>query len=249
MGTPLYLCQDGIDIQHAVRNLSQWMANPTKLALKGVKHVVLYPKVTDSYGLLPPYQISNNSKLDELYGRDSNGRLTKMVVAFSDSDWAVSARTILLNGRMVTSWGSTQISIALWSCKREYFASAGAAEALYVGRLWEFMTINETSIYVITDPSSGKPFSRCLGVGRFKHVDLKHLWRQKTLKDRLLQMETRTNFMNVSDIGAQKLNTVRRLFLMFLIGMIGLTMTFANLCPWETKNLINICKEKCWEKT
>ena len=68
-------------------------------------------------------------------------------------------------------------------------------------------------------------------------MDLKHLWMQKTLKDRLVQMETLTNFMNVSDIGAQKPNKVRRLFLMFLMG-IG---EFANLYPWEGKNLINIC--------
>ena len=41
MGTLLYLSQDRSDIQHAVCNLSQWMARPTKAAMDGVRHLAL----------------------------------------------------------------------------------------------------------------------------------------------------------------------------------------------------------------
>lgn len=41
LGTLLYISQDRIDIQHAVRNLSQFMAKPTRLAEAEVRHLIL----------------------------------------------------------------------------------------------------------------------------------------------------------------------------------------------------------------
>ena len=54
LGTLLYISQDRVDIQHAVRNLSQSMAKPTRRAEVEVKHVILYLKRTENYGLLLP---------------------------------------------------------------------------------------------------------------------------------------------------------------------------------------------------
>ena len=42
MRTLLYISQDRIDIQHAVRNLSQWMLMPTRRTMDGVRHVIPY---------------------------------------------------------------------------------------------------------------------------------------------------------------------------------------------------------------
>ena len=199
MGTLLYLSQDRVDTQHAVRNLSQWMSQPTKPALDGVKHIVPYLSGTSTYGLLLAYQVPSTSKLEEIHGKETNTHTGERVEAFRDSDWAVdksntmrrrhsiSSGMVFVNGRLVTAWSRTQRSIALSSSESEYLASASAgAEALYIGRLWNFLTQRETEVGVITDSSSGKAFTQRLGVGRIKHVDVKFLWLQKAVRDGLL---------------------------------------------------------------
>ena len=50
MGTLLYLSQDRIDIQHAVRNLSQWMSRPTRRAMDGVRHLIQFLMTTLKIG-------------------------------------------------------------------------------------------------------------------------------------------------------------------------------------------------------
>ena len=67
MGTLLYLSQDRIDIQHTVRGLAQYMSRPTVPADDAVKHLVLYLKGSEEYGLLYPYERRSDSKLDMPY--------------------------------------------------------------------------------------------------------------------------------------------------------------------------------------
>lgn len=52
------------------------MSSPTKEAVKGVQHLILYLKGAASYGILLPYaEEDKRSKMDELYGK------------FSDAHW------------------------------------------------------------------------------------------------------------------------------------------------------------------
>lgn len=85
MGTLLNLCQDRIDIQHAVRHLSQSMSKPTKVSEDGLKRVI---KGTGNYGLLMPYHVSGNSKLEEIMQRQCGDGAPQRVEVFTDSDWA-----------------------------------------------------------------------------------------------------------------------------------------------------------------
>ena len=131
-------------------------------------------------------KLEETSKLEEIHGKEMNTHTGERVEAVSDSDWAgdksntmrrrhsISSGMVFVNGRLVTPWSRTQKSIALSSCESEFLASASAgAEALYIGRLWNFFTQRETEVSVITDSSSGKTFTQRLGVGRIKHVDVK----------------------------------------------------------------------------
>ena len=54
-------------------------------------------------------------------------------------------------------------------------AVGGAAEGIYIARLWRFLTNKD----VITDSSSCRAFSERQGVGRLNHIDTKHLWLQQ----------------------------------------------------------------------
>eukprot|EP00435_Cladocopium_sp_Y103_P051699 s1657_g16.t1 len=83
MGTLLYLSQDRVDLQHAVRHLSQFMAKPTTAAEAGVKHAIQYLKGTTELGILLSYNVQK-SKLDE----PDRGYAGDLVEAFTDADWA-----------------------------------------------------------------------------------------------------------------------------------------------------------------
>ena len=191
MGTLLYLSQDRVDIQHAVRNLSQWMS--------GVRHLVLYLKGTPTYGVFLPYMVASNSKLEKIHGKSSNYFNGERVEVFTDSDWAgdrsnterrrrsVSSRMAFVNGRLATSWSRTQKSIALSICKIEYLAAAGGgAKRLFIGRLWHFLVHKDVSIALMMDSSSGKAFAQRLGIRRMKHI-VKFLWLQKVCERAVAQ--------------------------------------------------------------
>jgi hypothetical protein len=53
-----------------------------------------------------------------------------------------------------------------------------------------------------------------------KHVDVKFLWLQRCVKEQLLTMESVGTLFNVADLGTKKLNKLRRLFLMYLMGIV-----------------------------
>ena len=88
LGTLLYLSQDRPDVQNSVRNLAQFMSNPTKEAVKGIQHLILYLKGTESYGILLPYVRKDFSKLNELYDKHNEVEDGHVLECFTDSDWA-----------------------------------------------------------------------------------------------------------------------------------------------------------------
>ena len=84
LGTLLYVSQDRVDVQHCIRNLSQFMAQPTKQAEAEIKHVILYLRRTENYGLLLPYQKYRSKKSEILCQvQDADGP-----DYLEDSDWA-----------------------------------------------------------------------------------------------------------------------------------------------------------------
>eukprot|EP00913_Durusdinium_trenchii_P016912 g15900.t1 len=228
LGTLLYISQDRVDIQHAVRNLSQFMARPTQRAESEVKHVILYLKRTEGYGLLLPH-CNYRSKKAEILGQVEDEGREDLLEVFSDSDWAgdkssanrrrhsVSSVFLFLNGCLVTSWSRSQKSIALSSCEAEFLVSAGGvAEAIQVKDLWQFLSRRPVLIKAVTDSSSCRAFAERLGVGRLKHIDIKYLWMQLEIKKDTMVMEGIPTLLN---IGTKRLTRQRREFLMYLIGI------------------------------
>ena len=215
LGTLLYVSQDRVDVQHCIRNLSQSMAQPTKKAEAEIKHVILYLRRTENYGLLLRYQ-KYRSKKSEILCQVADADGPDYLESFTDSDWAgdkssssrrrhsVSSVQMFLNGCMVTSWSRSQKSIALSSCEAEFLAAAGGtAEALQVKDLWIFVSRREVMIKAITDSTSCRAFTERLGVGRRKHIDIKYLWMQLEVKKETLVMENIPTLMNVSDLEAE----------------------------------------------
>ena len=231
LGTLLYISQDRVDIQHCVRNLSQFMACPTKKAEVELRHLILYLKRTENYGILLPYTKYKSKKAEVLRGQDDCGGQDVLEV-WTDSDWAgdrsskqrrrhsVSSAMLFLNGGLIAAWSRSQKSIALSSCEAEFLASAGgAAEALQLKELWKFLSKREVAITAITDSSSCRAFAERLGVGRLKRIDTRYLWMQLEVKKKSLRMEGIPTLWNMADLGTKRLSRQRREFLMHLIGV------------------------------
>ena len=202
LGTLLYLTQDRIDVQHGVRNLSQSMSSPTRASEASLKHLILYLKRTENFGVLLPYMTDFRRKQDQVHGDETPGS-EHYVEVYVDADWggdqssaekrrhSISSCLIFVNNVMVMvqSWSRSQKSIALSSCESEFLALiGGAAEGLHVGKLWEFISGKKPKVYIYTDSSSCLALTQKLGVGRVKHLDAKTLWVQAMTKNGELEV-------------------------------------------------------------
>ena len=230
LGVLLYVSQDRIDIQHAVRSLSRFMSKPTVEAEQAVKHLILYLKGTESYGIRLPYFVGFNTKKNELFGQAEEEKQKPMVEVFCDADWAasenqrhsVSSGMVFIQGCLVVSWSRTQKSVALSSCESEYLSlCAGAAEGLYVKRLLEFVLQDSAVLRLYTDSSSCLGFANRSGVGRLKHLDTRRLWLQNEVKNRTLELQKVPTQLNISDLNTKRLSRKRRRFLMHFASMVS----------------------------
>ena len=78
----------------------------------------------------------------------------------------------------------------------------------------------ETEARIISDSSSCRAFSQRQGVGRLKHINVKHLWLQEKIKECALQMDGVPTVLNIADLGTKRLAKAQRDFLMFLINLV-----------------------------
>ena len=113
LGTLLYISQDRVDIQHCVRNLSQFMALPMQKAEIELSHVISHLKRTENYGLLLPYTKYKSKKAEILGQQDDEGDYD-LLESFADSDWAGDKETFCELSNVVPEWllGERMVEIA-----------------------------------------------------------------------------------------------------------------------------------------
>ena len=207
LGLCLYLAQDRPDIQEAVRVLCTYMGTPTVRALSALKHLACYLKGTMELGVF----LSNcdfGTRLEDHWDDKESSlddRSSFTVECFCDSNWggckttrrSTSSGMVFLNGSMVLSLYKSQSTISLSSCEAELMAMTYmTAEAIMVCNVCKFLLgingreIDSTMDFIVyTDSSSAKALAQRRGVGRLKHVDLRHLWVQACVKQKLLRLK------------------------------------------------------------
>jgi len=134
---------------------------------------------------------------------------------------------VFLNGCLVLSLCKSQSTIALSSCEAELLAMTHmTAEAIMVCNLCRFLlklegreVNSELDFIVYTDSSSAKALAQRRGVGRLKHVDLRHLWVQACVRQKLIRLKKVGTQNNVSDLNTKNLSLARRRFLFGLCGL------------------------------
>ena len=103
-----------------------------------------------------------------------------------DPDWAngherkpTSGGMMMMNGTVVKYWSRAQATRALSTAKAEYYAvSTGAAEALGMQSMMTDLGLS-TQVRVWTDSNAAMTITSRRGLGKTRHVELKHLWLQE----------------------------------------------------------------------
>jgi hypothetical protein len=167
-----YLAQDAPDMQFAAKEICRDMAKPTQESWRKLK-------------ILARFVLEREAVTWRFDWQDEVGLVLSV---FSDSDWAGCRRTrrstsggaVLVGSHCLKTWSSTQAPIALSSAEAEYYAMVEAATRCLGLR----SMLSELGIGVVgaielhSDSSAARSFASRKGVGRMRHLEVRHLWLQ-----------------------------------------------------------------------
>ena len=97
---------------------------------------------------------------------------------------------------------STQVPIALSSAEAEYYSmSEGAAKAIGLKAMLEELGVFvEEPLRLFTDSSAARAFAARRGVGRMRHVEVRHLWLQAMVQQKTIVIEKIAGPTNPADL-------------------------------------------------
>ena len=224
LGLILYISQDRPDIQFPTKTLATYMSRPCVKAMAAVKHLALY-LASNEEGVFDRW---NESELVEPDYRQDRSTITLDI--FSDSSWGDEKSTrksttsgmIFMNGCLIHSICRSQATIALSSCEAElYAANTTMVESIYLYQLIQFLMSDETAVKqrLFVDSTSAKFVVQRSGVGRLKHVSIKHMFLQQLLRQKVFSIHKVPTRINPADLNTKKLSLERRNLLSSLCGL------------------------------
>ena len=200
VGKLQFLCHDRPDLQYSVKELARKLNAPTTGDRKRAKRVLRY------------LQHSRDFEMHLSIDNQCTG-----IKAWVDSDWAgcVTSRKsssggiITVNGFTIMTFSRTQSIVAQSSAEAELYAiSAGACETLYCKSL-----LNEIgftyNIEILSDSKAGRAIAQRHGVGKTRHIEIKHLFVQDLISKGLVSVKKVRSDDNISDIGTKYLDAAR----------------------------------------
>lgn len=147
-----------------------------------------------------------------LYPRRPDSEIVPMLVPM-DSEWAsdrigrmgTSSSQIYLYGAMVSSWGRTQATVALWSAGAESYAlGSGVFEALACRSM--LAALGDSCDIMLQSGSVAGISSQCrLGLGRMKHIQIKYLFLQELIREKTRRVEKIPTAENPADLSTKHL--------------------------------------------
>ena len=212
------------------------MAHPCVKAMAAIKHLALYLDGTADAGILlrkcDAYDTTFDRWSEEEVVEPDFRRDRSMLTldAFSDSSWGDERSTrksttsgmVFVNGCLVLSICRAQATIVLSSCEAElYAANSTMVECIYLHQLAQFLIGSELEVRqrLFLDPSSAKFVVQRSGVGKLKHVEIKHMFLQQLLRRGIFTIHKIPTRMNPADLHTKKLSVERRKLLSTLCGL------------------------------
>jgi hypothetical protein len=189
-----YLAQDAPELQFAAKEVCRDMARPSANSWKKLK--VLARFVLGRRSVCWQFKWQNEADCE--------------LGVFSDSDWAGCRRTrrstsggaVLVGSHCLKTWSSTQAPIALSSAEAEYYAMVEATTRGVGLRamLIELGIVVCGPLCLYTDSSAARCFAARRGVGRMRHLEVRHLWLQEEVNSHRVQLRKVAGEANPADL-------------------------------------------------
>ena len=186
-----YLSLDRPDLQYVSRSISKAMSNPTHEAMRMLKRVGRY--LIGSPRLVQKFPWTQKAE---------------QVVTYGDSNWAgdkkdaksTSGGALYWNGHCLKCWSSTQQIVALSSGEAELYALTKAAtESVGIMSLLSDFGIKVKAI-VLSDSSAAIGIVSREGVGKTRHINVRHLWLQQKVAEKEFEIRKVEGPKNVADL-------------------------------------------------
>ena len=209
-----YLAADRPDLQYTASVLGRSMSNPTARSWANLKRAARYLKAHPTVVLEYP-----EAELVDV----------KMLVAYSDSDWAGCKRSrrstsgglVVLGGSVLRSWSNRQATIALSSGEAEFHSAAKAAAELMAisGMMRELGWPVDRRLFV--DASAAQAMSNRQGVGKLRHLDVKYLWLQDLTKQGCIAVRRIGGQLNPADVLTKPMSFGEMLGKLFAVSVVS----------------------------
>ena len=122
-------------------------------------------------------------------------------------------------GVILLTYSRTQPVVALSTCEAELLAlSSGTQEGLFVKHMLAEAGI-DAQLRVRTDSSAAKAVCQRRGVGRMKHLEVRHLWLQEAFRDNVYTLDTVKSEENIADSMTKRFAGARHRYLSELLGL------------------------------
>jgi hypothetical protein len=198
-----YIAQDRVDVMFASKEVCRDMSRPTVGSMRKLKRLARY--LLEYPG--GEWRFKIRSRFEATVLR-----------AYSDSDWAgckdsrksTSGGMLVISGNCVRAWSSTQATIATSSGEAELIALVkAAAEGLGFVSVARDLGV-PFALHVFVDSTAAQSIASRAGLGRLKHVEVKHLWVQEAVRKGAFRVARISGVRNPADI-LTKAHTARRL--------------------------------------
>ena len=186
-----YLAQDRPDLSLASCVLSTKMGNPMVGDEVGMKRVLRY--------------LQGHPRLIIHYGWQT---CPDQLNLYTDSDWASCHRTrrsktggcIMHGAHLLQFWCKQQDRIAVSSAEAELKAACkGVSELLLLSNIAHHATGRKVELSHSLDASACRGIMFREGAGPIKHLDIRQLWVQEVIRDRLIEVIKIPRKQNLAD--------------------------------------------------
>ncbi len=197
-GKILYISHSRPDIQFASRLCARAVSAPRASDWQTVKKVTRYLKQTD--GAMLTIEASGKPRIDTAVDSDWAGcKLTRR---------STNGGAVRYAGACLMSWSRTQAHVAQSSAEAELYAvGSGAAESLALQSLLMELHV-EAPIEIQSDSSAGIARLSRAGLGKLRHVQVKHLFVQQLVHDGRLTVAKIDGRLNPADMMTKALDRI-----------------------------------------
>lgn len=182
------------DVLYALKEVGRQLHAPRAVDLVAAKRIVRYLSGTPMKSL--------HMKVGKNVGK---------LRGITDTDWAgciatrksTSCGMVFWGDFLISAYSRTQSVIALSSPEAEYIGCcAVAAEMLYIKSLLADMGF-DLDLEISTDATGARAIASRQGVGRIRHMEVKYLWLQDQIQQKVFKIRKVAGKLNVSDVGTK----------------------------------------------